>query len=295
MESQSGRKIGLALGGGGARGLAHIGILKVLEREGIHADIIAGTSMGGLVGAAYAAGISPGEMERVAHRWSRPLEMVKLMDPGLIQGAMLKGSRIYRALETLLGKGLRFETLPRQLAVTAADLNSGCEVILKEGLVVDAIRATISFPGVFAPLKRFGLRLVDGGVLNNVPADVVRQMGANLVLAVDVLPEFSQNSPGRPNVAHPLFPPKGPRPLKELWHIQMMMISAATRLRLQASPPDLLMRPRLPAGMDFFAGFSRPAVAIEGGMKEAERMLPRIRSLLDGPTSDEGVKSQKGD
>lgn len=290
MTRKNGIKIGLALGGGGARGLAHIGILKVLEREGIPVEVVTGTSMGGMIGAAYAAGISSADIEKEAIRWCKPKALVKLIDPGFMHGAILKGGRIYRYLGEIFGPDRTFDTLTRRLALVATDINSGCEVVLQEGPLVDAIRATISIPGIFIPVKQGVLRLADGGILNNVPADVAYRMGADVVIAVDVLPDFSLNTPGGPIFTYPVSPPKVPRPLKELWHIEIMMISEVTRLRLQAVRPDVLIRPNLPPDMDVILGFQKLKMAMEAGVQAAECALPRLQALLESQPMDPTVQ-----
>ena len=148
------KKLGLALGGGGARGLAHIGVLKVLDREKIAIDVIAGTSMGGIVGALYAAGFSGERIEAEVLRISRSrLELVKLIDLRLGAAGLLGGGRITEMLTALLGADLTFADLRMPFAVTGVDIVSGREVDLSEGNVVEAVRATMSVPGVFPPWK----------------------------------------------------------------------------------------------------------------------------------------------
>ena len=162
-------KVGLVLGGGGARGLAHIGVLKVLEQEKVPIDLLAGTSMGGLIGALYAAGISPADMEKEAMQRGRKRSLARLLDLQPSPAGLVKGGRISEELAMHLGPGLNFRDLPMPLALVAVDLRSGQEVVLQEGRVIEAVRATISLPGFFVPVDLDGHLLVDGGVLNNVP------------------------------------------------------------------------------------------------------------------------------
>ena len=145
-DSLKSMKIGLALGGGGVRGLAHIGVLKVLQREHIPIDFIAGTSMGGIIGALLAAGVSVEDMETEALRVRSRRQTVKLLDLGFSSSGLIKGAGIHRYMSNLLGAELTFDDLLTPLALVAVDIHSGREVILREGKVVDALRATISVP-----------------------------------------------------------------------------------------------------------------------------------------------------
>lgn len=275
------RKIGLALGGGGARGLAHIGVLKVLRNEGIPVDCISGTSMGGIVGAMAAAGLSVLEMEKIAFETvTKPTDALKLLDVSLSQNGLIKGSRVYDLMASTIGPTRTFADLQHPLAVVAVDVLTGREVVLRDGLVADAIRATISVPGVFVPVTMGPYRLVDGGVLNNVPVDVARQLGADVVIAVDVLPNFGENEPGMPPKVHRLHTRQMPRALRGLWAIQTIMISALTEYRLKETQPELILRPELPTDMDLFLGFDRPEIAIAAGVRAAQHALPQLRALM---------------
>lgn len=277
------RVIGLALGGGGARGLAHIGVLKALDRAGIPINVLAGTSMGGIVGALYAAGMPPGEIETsVLAAIGSITDLLALVDLHISQNGLLKGNRVYDLVANRLGPQRTFASLRRPFAVVAVDTVTGREVVLDQGWVADAVRATMSVPGIFAPVEMGAYRLVDGGLLNNVPVDVARQLGGEFVIAVDVLPGFGANQPGEQPSVQRLSPRFMPRAYQELWHIEMIMISALTEYRLRDNPPDILIRPELPADMDVFVGFERPAVAIAAGELAAEAALPQIRARLGG-------------
>jgi NTE family protein len=278
-------KIGLVLGGGGARGLAHIGVLKVFEREGIKFNVLAGTSMGGLIGALYAAGIPTQEIETEALQRGKTKEIIRLLDLNISLRGLLKGTRIYNQLADTLGPDLTFADLKIPLAVMAVDLRTGREVTISEGKVVEAIRATISVPGIFHPVEIGPYLLVDGGMLNNVPVEAAHNLGATKIIAVDVLPDFRQNQPGQPPVVQPLKPPRTPLPWHGLWHVEMIMISAITSYALKLNPPDITLRPELPADMDVLIGFDRPQVAIAAGEKAAEEALPFINELLQDSTT----------
>ncbi len=273
-------KIGLALGGGGARGLAHIGILKVLQREQIPIDVVTGTSMGGIVGAMHAVGMTPEQMEAEATKRGEIGQIFKLIDLRLVGSGLLGGKRIKKMLADMLGAETTFADLRLPFAVVSTDYNSGREVVLKEGNVADAVRATMSVPGVFEPVELGGYKLLDGGVLDNVPVGVARNLGAEKVIAVDVLPNFRLNQPGQDPIVPPLKTKKVPKAYRQLWHVELVMIAALTEFRLKESAPDVIIRPDLPADMDLLLSFDRPQEAIECGERAAEAALPQIRALL---------------
>nr|HMT20737.1 patatin-like phospholipase family protein [Promineifilum sp.] len=186
-------RLGLVLGGGGARGLAHIGVLHVLEQAGIPIDYLAGTSMGGLVGALFAAGIPFPVVEQEVARLGDVKEQLRLIDVSITSaGLSIRGRRIYNFMADLLGDDLTFADLRLPLAMASVDLKTGRPIVLQGGLVIDAVRATISIPGVFEPVELGDYRLVDGGVLNNVPVDIALDMGATRTIAVDVLPSYDR-------------------------------------------------------------------------------------------------------
>ena len=177
----NGLKVGLALGGGLARGLAHIGVLKVLEEKGIRVDFLAGTSMGGFIAALYACGLKLKLIERLAQRISRRT----WMDPVFPRMGLIAGEKLEQLLHMLTGRR-SFSDLDMPLAVVAVDLISGERVVVNEGSIARAVRASCAIPGIFTPVEIGGKLLVDGGVLEKVPAPTVRKMGADLVIAVDV-------------------------------------------------------------------------------------------------------------
>lgn len=274
-------KIGLALGGGGARGLAHIGILKVLQREQIPIDVISGTSMGGIVGAMYAVGQSIEQMEAEAIKRGEISQIFKLIDLRLMSSGLLGGNRIKELLAEILGAETTFADLRLPFAVVSVDYNSGREVVLKEGKLVDAVRATMSVPGVFEPVELNGCHLLDGGVLDNVPVGVARDLGAEKVIAVDVLPNFRLNEPGQEPIVPPLKPRGMPKAFRQLWHLELVMIAALTELRLKEAAPEVIIRPNLPVDMALLLSFDRPQEAIACGEQAAEAALPQIRALLE--------------
>ena len=183
-------KIGYALGGGAARGLSHIGVLKVFEEHGIFPSVITGTSVGALVGALYAGGISVGDIERLALRLSFG-RLALMADITLPFSGLIGGRRVTSLLKSFLGD-LTFSQLKYDFACVATDINTGEQVVLREGSLIEAVRASISLPGIFTPVKVKGRYLVDGGLVNEVPVSVCRDMGAGYVIGVNVIP-----GPGR--------------------------------------------------------------------------------------------------
>jgi NTE family protein len=174
--------IGLALGSGSARGWAHFGVLRALQEAGIRPDIVCGSSIGALVGASYAAG----EMERF-EEWVLSLGVRKVfgfMDFN-ITGGMLKGEKLIEFWRShFVDSALEDLSIP--FAAVATDLHSGAEVWLRKGSIAEAVRASIALPGLFTPVQREGRLLVDGGIVNPVPASLARAMGADIVIAVDL-------------------------------------------------------------------------------------------------------------
>ena len=174
-------KIGLALGAGAARGLAHIGVLQVLEEHGIFPEYISGSSIGAIVGALYAAGISPKMMEGIAQN----LDIARYYDVKVPRIGFIQGKKIEDLIK-LLTQNKDFSELKIPLTVTAVDLKT-CKLIeISEGKVYEAVRASISIPGIFTPVIRGDYTLVDGGLLARVPVDTVKRMGADVVIGVDV-------------------------------------------------------------------------------------------------------------
>ena len=294
-------RIGLALGSGSARGWAHLGVSRALEKAGYPADVVCGTSIGALVGAAYAAG----DAQRLED-WVRTLTwqgVMGLMDfrmsGGLIQGARLVD--FFRSHFQDAG----IAQLKKPFGCVATELTSGREVWLREGSVVDAVRASIALPGLLSPVALDDRLLVDGGLVNPVPVSMCRALGAEVVIAVDLNwdligrrnrpPEEVENveegavEPGmlasllakfrRPrNGNGPAVPPMPPL-LDVLTTSLNIMQVRITQSRMAGEPADVVIRPRLShiAAMDYHRG----AVAAEEGERAAERALPAIAELLE--------------
>ncbi len=178
-------KLGYALGGGAARGLFHIGVLNVLEEFGIKPDIIVGTSMGAIVGALYASGLKASEIKQIAQQidWRQTLRLYGVPISGLVHDKW-----ILSLLKSVL-PNCNFSQLKIKFACVATDLDTGRQVVLDSGSLVDAVRSSIAIPGVFAPARIGKSYLVDGGLVNVVPVSVCQDMGANFTIGVNVIPD----------------------------------------------------------------------------------------------------------
>lgn len=197
------RKLGLVLSSGAARGLAHVGVLRAIKEKGIFIDMIAGSSMGALIGACYAKEGEIGDFEEVVLKtdWK---ELVKLADPNLslIFKGVIHGLKVKELLKAIIGD-IEFKDLKIPLAVVATDVNTGEEVVIREGSVVEAVRASISIPGIFIPVKFKKRFLMDGGTVNPVPVSVAKDMGATFIIA--------SNAIHRPQKISPLSAVKKPK------------------------------------------------------------------------------------
>lgn len=176
------KKLGLALGAGGSRGVAHIGFLKALEEAGIKPDYICGCSMGSVVGAAYASGLSPEEMWKAVSK----LRILDLIAPSGQRGGLFGTKKMRQQILKYIGD-ITFEELKIPFHCVAVDMCTQKLVEFSSGSVLDAVVASSSIPAIFHPLDKDGMRLIDGGILERVPAAQVKAMGADVVVAVDVL------------------------------------------------------------------------------------------------------------
>ncbi len=257
------KKVGLALGGGGAKGLVHIGIIKALKNAGISIDYIAGTSMGALVGGVYAATKDIATLENMVSEIKRDdvfplLELLKRKD-----GSFFRGQTIAERLRKSLGD-IEIQNCQIPFAAVATDEGKGEEVRIKKGDLVNAIRASIALPIVFAPVEFEGKMLVDGGLSNPVPANVVKEMGADYVIAVDVS-------------SRQLIPTDSVKEIKDFYSILDRTISVieyqlAKRLLESA---DIVLRPPI-FGFDWL-NFSRAPELIKIGEEEVWLSLRKIR------------------
>ncbi len=302
--------IGLALGGGAARGFAHIGVLRVLQANGIIPDVIVGTSIGAVVGGCYVHNQLDAFEEWARHLTARGV--LGYLDVSFGGSGFIGGGRLAARLEETLGD-IMIEQLPRQFAVIATELGTGHEIWLTRGRLVDALRASYALPGIFTPVRIGGRWLVDGALVNPVPVSAARALGARLVIAVnlnsDLLghgvtisshgpdeddlkamremrerptglrqflnPEYLlkrqfMNASGRPNIANVMT---------DAFNI---MQDRVTRSRLAGDPPDVLVSPRM--GKIGLFDFHRAKDAIEIGEQHAQKAVPEIVEALSALT-----------
>lgn len=295
-------RVGLALGSGSARGWAHVGVIRALEQAGIRPDIVCGTSVGALVGAAYAAG----ELDRF-EQWllgMRVTDVVGFMDVSL-SGGMLKGERLMEFFRrSFVDRPIEELAIP--FAAVGTALHTGAEVWLREGSTVEAVRASIALPALFTPVLRDGMMLVDGGLVNPVPVSLARAMGAEIVIAVDLSSDIlgrhltedtqaeeapdstigewihmlqenlggliSSDSPDAPNL---------PSMLDVIGSSINIMQVRITRSRMAGDPPDVIVSPRL-AHLGLF-DFHRAKEAIDEGKRAVEAILHNFRVLGEHP------------
>lgn len=291
--------IALALGGGAARGWSHIGVLRALDEANIPIRMIAGTSVGALVGGCYLAG-KLDELEDFA-RSLTPRRILGFLDLTLRGSGLISGFRLAERMEEHLGD-LLIEELDRPLVCVATEINTGHEIWLSKGPIIDAIRASYALPGIFEPVKLNGRVLVDGALVNPVPVPVCRAFEADAVVAVNL----SSDIFGRGTVVRDLSEP--PRPAIPLNATEMpeagglgksavvhlgkalgvsgVMVEAfniiqdrIARSRLAGDPPDLSVMPRV--GDIGLAEFHRAPEAIEQGYLAAKAEIPRMQQLAE--------------
>ena len=259
---QDGRCVALVLGGGGARGIAHIGAIEELERRGYRIGSVAGTSMGALVGGMYAAG----HLDRF-REWLCTLDRYKvfsLVDFSLSTDGLVKGGRVIAALKQLV-PDVRIERMKLPFAAVAADLVTGREVVFDRGGLYDAVRASISIPSIFRPVHRSGMILIDGGTVNPVPVNRVRRTPGDRLVAVDVCGPYAEE-PGR-------------RARASLNYYKMLVASSQIMQRRLACfvcerhRPDLLVE--LSADSYGIFEFYRAAEIVEAGRRAMRAALER--------------------
>ncbi len=291
-------KIGLALGSGLARGWAHIGVIKALKKHGIEPDIIAGTSIGALVGGAYAAG-KLDELEE----WARSLTRMKVMgylDLRVRSGGLIGGRKLYKLMHEHFGD-TRMEDLDIPFTAVATDMVTGHEVWLRRGKMIDVMRASFSLPGVFPPVRRHNRWLVDGALVNPVPLSVCQARGASMTIAVnlnaDIIGKAKHRGEKIPTVAG--FDPledkgvggmarkipiarrlfkrdaEGPSLFGVMVSSLNIVQDRLARSRLAGEPPDVNLVPRI--GHIGLMEFERVGDLIKAGEVAVERMLPEIQ------------------
>jgi NTE family protein len=262
--------IGVALGGGFARGMAHIGVLKVLEQEGIPVRIIAGTSVGALIGACYCSGLSIEELEKVAHsvrfttfaRWT------------VSRFGFASNDRMVQFLNRTL-KVKTFEELRIPLGITATDFNTGEGVVFHSGSMVDPVRASCAYPGMFLPVEIRGRWLVDGMLSHPVPTSPLHEMGADRVIAVHLRGQWSKDG--------------APRHLFDVIG-QSFAIAQDQMSHLWRGAADVIVEPDV-AGFAY-DDFKRAGELITAGEIATKKVLPEIRRWLETPETSTAVKAR---
>ncbi len=281
-------QIGLALGGGGFRGLAHIGVLQVLEETGIPIDYLAGTSMGGIIAGLYAAGRSVDDLRRISHEAG----ILDFATPDPCARGLLGHTKMQHYLAELLGSdSLTFADLRIPTAVVAADVETGERVVLDEGPLIPALLATSAFPLIFGPVHHRGRWLVDGGIVNNLPVDVVCAMGAQRTIAVRVPPRVilasNEEEPAPTRLSLRSLLPFGSRAWD--WKIPFLIAessmgittSIVDRERLRRCPPDVLLEIDQPNTGTFLT--EKNEIIIARGATAAREALQELRALRDEP------------
>lgn len=237
------KKIGLALGGGGAKGLAHVPLLEVLDEAGVVPHVISGTSIGSIMGALYASGmtgaeiregldgiiIARGDSLKDLHRKKDAFKILSFIDIEFSRGGLLKSDKFIEYLYSNMGAD-DFEELKIPLKIVATDFWSNEQVILEEGSLLPAIQASMGLPGVFTPVVREGRVLIDGGGVNPVPHDILEEE-CDLVIAIDVM---GKRKPRK----HPL-----PNVFRAVLHTFDIMQNSIIAQRLKSNPPDILIQP----------------------------------------------------
>jgi len=257
-------KLGIALGGGGAKGYAHIGVLKTFNRLGIEFDVISGTSIGALVGAVYASG-NLDRLEEITTKFS-VIDIPLLLSPTISKQGFFSGKKIGEILKEIIPES-NIEELPKSYSAVCVDLNKPQIVTLTKGNLVTAVRASISIPGIFTPIKSGDQLLVDGGVLEPVPVEAVRNMGADIVIAVDLLSKSKQFK----NLQDGTI-------IDIIQKTSIATQQGLTKFRMQLHPPDLVIEPDVSdlGILDFKNGKK----VIKVGESETERMIPQIKKLI---------------
>ncbi|WAA10614.1 patatin-like phospholipase family protein [Fervidibacillus albus] len=250
-------RIGLALGAGGARGLAHIGVLKVLEREKIPISMIAGSSIGALVASFYAAGQRLDQLEKFSVAFRRKY----FLDFTVPKLGWIAGNRI-KDLIRMFTYNKNIEDLKIPIAIVTTDIETGERIVFRKGSIADAVRASIAIPGIFTPERIDGRMLVDGGVVDRVPISVVKEMGADIVIAVDVT-GFKKNAK-----------------IQTIYDIilQSIDIMQMEVVRNRGDDADVMIHP--PVQMYSSYLFTDAEEIIKHGEDEAKKRLNEIQSVI---------------
>lgn len=238
------KKIGIVLGGGAARGIAHIGVLEILEKEGIPIDVVAGTSAGAVVGAIYASGMSALQMKEVVKGfdWKKRRHLVDLSVP---HTGFIRGKHLMQEIQEWMGGDPKFNELKKPFACVACDLMTGEEVVMSRGSVSEAVRASIAIPVIFQAVKRNGRYLIDGGLVNQVPVNVAKAMGADYVIAVNVTPIREHKL--KDHLDEKKNPQDENEPRPNIVSIMLSVIDIVNSFRIEANlnGADIVIEPRM--------------------------------------------------
>jgi len=258
-------KVGLALGSGGSWGLAHIGILKVLEKNNIPIDYIAGSSMGAIIGAMYALNPNIKELEEKALSLTKK-DFAKLLDLNIPKTSLIKGNKIRIFLEKLIGDKY-FSDTKIPLKIVTTDLESGKETVISKGKLVDAIMASISIPGIFPPIRLQEGLLVDGGLINATPTNVVKEMGSDVAIGVDLTMQ-SKIELKEPNI------------YQTLMRSYEILRTQSTKFNIDENDENLLIiKPDITKLRKF--KFYEIQKFIDEGERVAREALPKIKKLMN--------------
>lgn len=269
------KRVGLALSSGAARGLAHIGVLEVMEREGIPIDMIAGTSAGALVGALYARIRDAGQTKKlIADLISKRL--IFLRDLGLPKTGLIQGKKFKGWLRSMIGD-IEFDDLSIPFACVATDIVTGEEVVIKKGSVVEAVRASVSLPAIVTLVKWEGRYLVDGGLVNPVPVSVLREMGADFIIAVNVVPDIRDRTKISKANVEKKEDPKEPNIFSII--MRMVHITAYQAVKSSLQGADIVIEPEVvEVG---FGDFHRVNECVLQGQLAAQSSIPEIKRRLE--------------
>jgi NTE family protein len=285
------RRIGLALSSGGAKGLSHIGIIQVLEENGIDIDVVTAASMGAYVGAMWCYGIPGPELEKLAMEFERPLAMLRIIDPALTpRRGFMRGERIPRLLRRTIGDA-HFSDLVRQLRVVATNLDTLERQVFESGEVAPCVHASMAMPGVIVPVRMNGHTFIDGGVVDPIPVDVLLEMGVDRIIAVNTIPNveemkacsvINQAAPAAEDKG--IVPPVVDRHLNYFYDGNILdvfvrsMQGSETRVAEQACrQADVVLRPISCDGKWHDFRNARKYIAL--GRKVAENQLEELKAL----------------
>ena len=267
------RKIGLALGSGVARGLAHIGVLGVMQREGIPIDMIVGTSAGAVVGALFAQGKDASLIKELAISIGLK-RMASLVDLVLPKAGLIGGKKIINWLGLIMGGDIKFSDLRIPFACVATNIHTCEEVVIKKGSVLEGIRASMSIPAIFTVVRWQGRYLVDGSLINPVPVSVTREMGADFIIAVNVIPDRSE-------IAHQVDSERGEK-IKEpnifSVMIQSVHIASCALVSHCLEGADIVIHPKV--AHIHPSNFLQAQECILQGELAAQAAMPEIKRLL---------------